>query len=52
MLAFRTLIWVVSPALKNEMKISNITRKEVVRDYGESNLLERDVRAVICEAAH
>ena len=36
MLAFRTLISVVSPALKNEMKISNITRKEVVRYYGEA----------------
>ena len=37
MFVFRTLISVVSPVLKKEMKISNITRKEVIRDYGGAN---------------
>ena len=37
MLVFRTFILVVSPVLKKEMKISNITRKEVVKDYGGAN---------------
>ena len=36
--------------VKKEMKISNITRKEVVKDYGEANSWSVTNRAVICEA--